>query len=553
MKWLGFALCMLIVSAAAFADPPARVGRIGYLEGNVSLSASDQEEDQWVAAELNYPIIAGNALRTDRDGRAEIQIAASSIHIDRSSEIEVVQLDDDTIVLRVDRGVANIRVGGGDTNSIAVLTPAGQVDLTQGRYHIEVDDTDDGPTQVTTFKGTARVETDRAGLQLRAGESAVIGGSSADVSLVEGVPSEFDDWVAWRVQREQDRVTTHYVSPATTGYVDLDSAGRWDDDPEYGGIWYPSVATDWAPYRYGHWAFIEPWGWTWVDAAPWGFAPFHYGRWVYVHNTWGWCPGERVARPVYAPALVVFVGNEHHSVEGSRERPHAWIPLGPHEPYRPNYRVGDDYLHGGNGDRNGHGDTHDNRFRNQTALTVANNAMFQHPRQWLGATQPRRSNSIPRDADAMRNQWQDDRRAPASIPKPSVERRDADRGERSRIEERMQLDRQRSRPPMPASIAPVNSPSAQRPQAQVPTQLPRGESVRHEPVPMGRSVHEQVSRGQDAHDTAARRNEQEAPRRQAEPPHAAPQLPHPGDPHRGDERHLPQAEHLQQRLRNDKG
>ena len=58
--------------------------------------------------------------------------------------------------------------------------------------------------------------------------------------------------------------------------------------PEYGTVWFPHVTiVGWAPYRYGHWAWISPWGWTWVDDAPWGFAPFHYGRWVFVARRLG--------------------------------------------------------------------------------------------------------------------------------------------------------------------------------------------------------------------------------------------------------------------------
>ncbi len=68
------------------------------------------------------------------------------------------------------------------------------------------------------------------------------------------------------------------------------------------------VAPGWAPYRFGHWVWVAPWGWTWVEDEPWGFAPFHYGRWAFVESSWCWVPGPVVVRPVYAPALVAFVG-----------------------------------------------------------------------------------------------------------------------------------------------------------------------------------------------------------------------------------------------------
>jgi hypothetical protein len=110
------------------------------------------------------------------------------------------------------------------------------------------------------------------------------------------------------------------------------------------------VAVDWVPYRNGHWVFIEPWGWTWVGAEPWGFAPYHYGRWTRVGVRWGWVPGPVMVRPVYAPALVAFVGGPGLAVGvgvggiGLQ----AWFPLGPREPFVPWYHYGPGYLRGVN-------------------------------------------------------------------------------------------------------------------------------------------------------------------------------------------------------------
>jgi len=130
------------------------------------------------------------------------------------------------------------------------------------------------------------------------------------------------------------------------GYEDLDDNGEWRTTSDYGPVWVPrAVATGWAPYRYGHWAWVEPWGWTWIDDAPWGFAPFHYGRWVYVGDGWAWVPGRVVARPVYAPALVVFVGGRNWSLAIGAGPGVAWFPLAPEEPYYPAYHVSNTYVH----------------------------------------------------------------------------------------------------------------------------------------------------------------------------------------------------------------
>ena len=144
------------------------------------------------------------------------------------------------------------------------------------------------------------------------------------------------------IEREDRVVSTRYVPEEMTGYEDLDQYGAWRTAPDYGAVWVPTaVPAGWAPYRSGHWVWVSPWGWTWVDSAPWGFAPFHYGRWVWLGNHWAWAPGRRIARPVYAPALVAFIGGSNFSVSvGVGSAPAVgWVPLGWREPYRPWYRA----------------------------------------------------------------------------------------------------------------------------------------------------------------------------------------------------------------------
>ncbi len=138
-----------------------------------------------------------------------------------------------------------------------------------------------------------------------------------------------------------------YIPREVVGYQQLDPYGSWAQDPSYGAVWYPRVTVaDWAPYRYGHWEWISPWGWTWIDDAPWGFAPFHYGRWAMIGSRWAWVPGRMGPRPVYAPALVAFVGgggvNFSLSIGGGDGI--GWFPLGPGEAWQPTYRVSTLYL-----------------------------------------------------------------------------------------------------------------------------------------------------------------------------------------------------------------
>ena len=84
-----------------------------------------------------------------------------------------------------------------------------------------------------------------------------------------------------------------------------------------------------------------------MEDEPWGFAPFHYGRWAEVGGGWCWVPGPVVVRPVYAPALVVFVGGPRFGMSvsfGGGGGGVAWFPLGPREVYVPPYRTSERYV-----------------------------------------------------------------------------------------------------------------------------------------------------------------------------------------------------------------
>ena len=109
------------------------------------------------------------------------------------------------------------------------------------------------------------------------------------------------------------------------GTQELERYGSWRVAESYGPVWTPTaVPAGWVPYSTGRWIWDPVYGWTWLDDAPWGWAPYHHGRWVFLGNAWVWAPGPRIVRPVYSPALVVFLGG----VSVSIGRPVAWAPLG---------------------------------------------------------------------------------------------------------------------------------------------------------------------------------------------------------------------------------
>jgi uncharacterized protein DUF6600 len=350
---LALGALVALSAGAAFADvdPPGRVGRLSYLDGVVSFHTADQTE--WSPATLNYPVVAGQSFWTEPQSRAEIQVGPAEFRLDEATALDIVALDDGRTHLGLAQGTINVHLRAVPPGGVVVLTSQGSITLLQaGSYRIEAGaPVNGGPPDrmaVTVLEGRAQVSGPRRAIDVLPGESAVLMGNPAGVTLVEGNSTPFDDWALERERREAAFAATRYVSPETTGYQDLDDYGQWRTEPTYGTVWYPAVpAADWAPYRYGHWAWVAPWGWTWIDDAPWGFAPFHYGRWAFIGGRWGWCPGIVVARPVYAPALVAFVGGSGWGVNiasGPTLAAVGWVPLAPFEVYHPYYRSSVAYV-----------------------------------------------------------------------------------------------------------------------------------------------------------------------------------------------------------------
>src|SRR5262249_40998439 len=144
---------------------------------------------------------------------------------------------------------------------------------------------------------------------LSAGQTMLARGSPSDPEFQIVSAIARDEWDNWNDSRDRDlerSLSYSHVSPDVYGAEDLDPYGRWVNDPAYGQVWAPTVATDWAPYRDGRWVWIDYYGWTWIGYEPWGWAPYHYGRWFYGSAGWRWYPGPIYAHSYWSPALVAF-------------------------------------------------------------------------------------------------------------------------------------------------------------------------------------------------------------------------------------------------------
>lgn len=383
-------LASTVVAGAALADPPTRVGRLSFVEGTVSQHLA--QDNDWSPAILNYPVTTGASFWTEPYAKSEIQVGVADVRMDQSTELDVMQLDYGATRLQLPQGEINVHLRQHLDAPIQITTPLGEVDLSEpGSYHINAGHSPDDETPppqmtLTVLDGTGQIRGPESPLVITAGETATVAGNPPLVTLAQGGPTVFDDWALDRDRREA--VASRYLSPHMTGGAELDQYGSWNNVPQYGAVWYPqNVPAGWAPYRDGHWAYVAPWGWTWVDNAPWGFAPFHYGRWVQDGGRWGWCPGREVERPVYAPALVAFIGGVGISIASAPSV--GWVPLGPSEPFHPYYQTSPAYVknvNGGASDRRndgrhrhadrGAGPVTINQYINNQAVTVMRSNAF---------------------------------------------------------------------------------------------------------------------------------------------------------------------------------
>lgn len=339
---------LLLCSGLVSADPPSRVGRLGYLSGAVSFSPAG--ENDWVQATLNRPLTTGDRLWTDSGGRAEIQVGSAMVRLNAGSAVSLLNLDDRIAQVQLTQGTLNVRVRRLEPNQVfEVDTPNLAFTLRQpGEYRINVDPESDATT-IVVRKGQGEVYGEGATFVIDSRQAYRFTGTDLREYQYLAAPrlDDFDRWASARDRALDSSLSARYVSPDVLGYQDLDANGNWRVDPNYGNVWVPNrVAADWAPYRDGHWAWVDPWGWTWIDDAPWGFAVSHYGRWTNLRGTWGWVPGPVRSRAYYAPALVAFVGGHNFNLRLSSGNVGgvAWFPLAPREVYRPSYSVSRAYF-----------------------------------------------------------------------------------------------------------------------------------------------------------------------------------------------------------------
>ncbi len=314
-----FRMTMLIIISSVFPlisfmaysqeeEYVANYGRVRYLENNVTILRG--EDGLTEESLLNAPLFPGDTISTSRDGKAELQLADSSvIRMDYSTELKFQALADLhntyelSTILKLYNGSIYIQAENMDDKekNFQIDTPFASIYLlTDGLYRLNVNS--EQQVEVFCYRGVAEVVGEYDSVLLRSGKMTFVTHKSSPADP-RGFNSFYSDsFDLWNEERDEVYYQTGSVDEYSDDipyevrhyYTELSYYGNWVHVPVYGYVWYPyRIYAGWRPYYNGCWRY-GPSGYFWVSYERWGWAPYHYGRWSWTPGYgWVWIPGSR--------------------------------------------------------------------------------------------------------------------------------------------------------------------------------------------------------------------------------------------------------------------
>ena len=290
-------LCGSLLCLPALADSNVRIVRLSYIEGGVQI---DRNTGQWEKAIANLPITEGAKLRTEGDGRAEVELEdGSTVRLGSNTAVQFPQLSlrDSGVkvsTVEVQNGTAYIDYAGTKQNELTVRFGDQRIGLTQAA-HLRIVSDQQGQA-LAVFKGNIQVEGPSGTVQVKKNQTATLDPSANALVIAKEIqPEPLDSWDKSQAQYQQRYASSSYsnYSPYRYGTSDLSYYGTFFSAPGYGMLWQPYfIGAGWDPFMDGAWAFTPGVGYGWVSSYPWGWVPYHYGSWVFLPGYgWAWQPG----------------------------------------------------------------------------------------------------------------------------------------------------------------------------------------------------------------------------------------------------------------------
>ena len=310
------------------AEPDFGGGRISLIQGQVFIQAKDEEG--WTEASVNFPVVDGDRIMTEREGRLELQFQNGTyLRIGEESQVDIIALSSDQ-----GNGFFHLNQLEGKiyVNHHPILGKASSlyVDLFYGVLSSHVPsrfkiDFVSSQVRISVLGGGIEFKRDGRPIPVAQGKMLIVGVSGyAEVIQLNGR----DEWDRWNEARDRELLQGQYAQKYLPSELEpygyeLEGNGRWVYTPEYQYVWVPTFVGGWSPFHYGYWAWRNG-IYCWVPREPWGWVPFHYGRWVHTSNHGrAWVPPPRQGI-IWNPGAVAWNISSSHV---------SWVPLAPGEIY----------------------------------------------------------------------------------------------------------------------------------------------------------------------------------------------------------------------------
>src|SRR5499425_619154 len=211
----GFGLLLSLLGLLCFGaqaaradegDPPSRVARISYTDGPVSFQPGGQGD--WGSAQRNATVTIGDKLWTDKDAKAELQAGQAAVHVASMTALSFLNLDDNTIQMRVAEGSINFRVRELREGEVyEVDTPNLAFTVRQaGAFRIDVSEDGTG-SRVTVIRGEGEVAAGGKTYEIHPGERGEFTGEDSNIQYnVDRAPGPdgLDRWANERDVRDDN-------------------------------------------------------------------------------------------------------------------------------------------------------------------------------------------------------------------------------------------------------------------------------------------------------------------------------------------------------------
>ena len=290
-------LAAVLLALPAFADSQVRIVRLSQVDGAVQ---ADRNTGQgFEKAFLNMPVTQGMKLRTNTDGRAEIEFEDGSTlrmvphTIVVFPELLLRDSGAQATAVNVRDGTAYVNFTGKKDDEFTLSFAHEKVSLTKPAHlRIELGDTD---ATMAVFKGDVQVEGPSGGVNVGKKQTATFDLADQDrYALAKNLePDPYDEWDKQQEQYHQRYTASNSYSPYSYGVSDLAYYGNYINAPGYGMCWQPYfTGLGWDPFMNGSWMWYPGFGYTWVSGYPWGWMPYRYGSWLFLPAYgWVWQPG----------------------------------------------------------------------------------------------------------------------------------------------------------------------------------------------------------------------------------------------------------------------